>query len=123
MVNCHHNYVAVEEHFGEKVYVTRKGAINAEDGRYGIIPGSMGAKSFNIKGFDNPQSFNSCSHGAGRKMSRTKAKAKYTIDDLKKQAECVECRKDKGVVDEIPGAYKDIEEVMRAQSDLVEIVA
>jgi tRNA-splicing ligase RtcB len=122
-VNCHHNYVAVEEHFGEKVYVTRKGAINAEDGRYGIIPGSMGAKSFIIKGRGNTESFNSCSHGAGRKMSRTKAKAKYTIDDLKKQTEGVECRKDKGVVDEIPGAYKDIEEVMRAQSDLVEIVA
>jgi tRNA-splicing ligase RtcB len=122
-VNCHHNYVSVEEHFGDKVYVTRKGAINAEDGRYGIIPGSMGAKSFIIKGLGNPQSFNSCSHGAGRKMSRTKAKSKYTIDDLKKQTAGVECRKDKGVVDEIPGAYKDIEEVMRAQDDLVEIVA
>ncbi len=122
-VNCHHNYVSVEEHFGEKVYVTRKGAINAEDGRYGITPGSMGAKSFIIKGRGNAESFNSCSHGAGRKMSRTKAKAKYTIEDLKKQTEGVECRKDKGVVDEIPGAYKDIEEVMRAQSDLVEIVA
>ena len=108
---------------GDKVYVTRKGAINAEDGRYGIIPGSMGAKSFIIKGLGNPQSFNSCSHGAGRKMSRTKAKSKYTIDDLKKQTAGVECRKDKGVVDEIPGAYKDIEEVMRAQNDLVEIVA
>ncbi len=122
-VNCHHNYVAVEEHFGDKVYVTRKGAINAEDGRYGIIPGSMGAKSFIIKGLGNPQSFNSCSHGAGRKMSRTKAKAKYTIDDLKNQTMGVECRKDKAVIDEIPGAYKDIEEVMRAQSDLVEVVA
>ena len=123
VVNCHHNYVAVEEHFGEKVYVTRKGAINAEQGRYGIIPGSMGAKSFIIKGLGNPQSFNSCSHGAGRKMSRTKAKSKYSIEDLKKQTAGVECRKDKGVVDEIPGAYKDIEEVMRAQSDLVEVVA
>ena len=122
-VNCHHNYVGIEEHFGEKVYVTRKGAINAEAGRYGIIPGSMGAKSFIIKGLGNPQSFNSCSHGAGRKMSRTKAKAKYTIDDLKMQTAGVECRKDKGVVDEIPGAYKDIEEVMRAQNDLVEVVA
>jgi len=122
-VNCHHNYVSVEEHFGDKVYVTRKGAINAEDGRYGIIPGSMGAKSFIIKGLGNPQSFNSCSHGAGRKMSRTKAKSKYTIDDLKKQTAGVECRKDKAVIDEIPGAYKDIEEVMRAQNDLVEIVA
>jgi len=122
-VNCHHNYVAIEEHFGDKVYVTRKGAINAEAGRYGIIPGSMGAKSFIIRGRGNPDSFNSCSHGAGRKMSRTKAKAKYTIDDLKKQTAGVECRKDKGVVDEIPGAYKDIEEVMRAQDDLVEVVA
>ena len=110
-------------HFGDKVYVTRKGAINAEDGRYGIIPGSMGAKSFIIKGLGNPQSFNSCSHGAGRKMSRTKAKAKFTREDLEKQTMGVECRKDKAVIDEIPGAYKDIEEVMRAQSDLVEIVA
>ena len=123
VVNCHHNYIAIEEHFGDKVYVTRKGAINAEEGRYGIIPGSMGAKSFIIKGLGNPQSFNSCSHGAGRKMSRTKAKSKFSIDDLKKQTAGVECRKDRGVVDEIPGAYKDIEEVMRAQSDLVEIVA
>lgn len=123
MVNCHHNYVAIEEHFGEKVFITRKGAINAEAERYGIIPGSMGAKSFIIKGRGNPESYNSCSHGAGRKMSRTKAKAKYTIDDLKKQTAGVECRKDKGIVDEIPGAYKDIEKVMQAQSDLVEIVA
>jgi tRNA-splicing ligase RtcB len=122
-VNCHHNYVSIEEHFGDKVYVTRKGAINAEADRYGIIPGSMGAKSFIIKGMGNPQSFNSCSHGAGRKMSRTKAKSKYTIEDLKAQTAGIECRKDKGVVDEIPGAYKDIEEVMRAQSDLVEVVA
>jgi tRNA-splicing ligase RtcB len=122
-VNCHHNYVAMEEHFGDKVYVTRKGAINAETGRYGIIPGSMGAKSFIIRGLGNPQSFNSCSHGAGRKMSRTKAKQKFTREDLEKQTAGVECRKDKGVVDEIPGAYKDIEEVMRAQADLVEVVA
>lgn len=122
-VNCHHNYVAVEEHYGEKVFVTRKGAINAEAERFGIIPGSMGAKSFIIKGLGNPESFNSCSHGAGRKMSRTKAKAKYTIADLEKQTKGVECRKDKGVVDEIPGAYKDIEKVMHAQRDLVEVVA
>ncbi|MCC6329349.1 MAG: RtcB family protein [Acidobacteria bacterium] len=122
-VNCHHNYVSIEEHFGEKVYVTRKGAINAEAGRFGIIPGSMGARSFIVKGLGSADSFNSCSHGAGRKMSRTAAKAKYTIDDLKKQTTGVECRKDKGVVDEIPGAYKDIEEVMRAQNDLVEVVA
>lgn len=123
MVNCHHNYVSIEEHFGEKVFITRKGAINAEAERYGIIPGSMGAKSFIIKGRGNPESYNSCSHGAGRKMSRTKAKAKYTIDDLKKQTMGVECRKDRGIVDEIPGAYKDIEKVMHAQHDLVEIVA
>jgi tRNA-splicing ligase RtcB len=122
-VNCHHNYVAVEEHYGDKVFVTRKGAINAEEGRYGIIPGSMGAKSFIIKGTGNPESFNSCSHGAGRKMSRTKAKAKFTREDLEKQTMGVECRKDKGVVDEIPGAYKDIEKVMHAQRDLVEVVA
>jgi tRNA-splicing ligase RtcB len=122
-VNCHHNYVAVEEHYGDKVFVTRKGAINAEEGRYGIIPGSMGAKSFIIKGSGNPESFNSCSHGAGRKMSRTKAKAKFTREDLEKQTMGVECRKDKGVVDEIPGAYKDIEKVMHAQRDLVEVVA
>jgi len=123
VVNCHHNYVASEEHFGDKVYVTRKGAINAETGRYGIIPGSMGAKSFIIRGLGNPQSYHSCSHGAGRKMSRTKAKQKFTREDLEMQTRGVECRKDKGVVDEIPGAYKDIEEVMRAQSDLVEVVA
>lgn len=121
-VNCHHNYVAIEEHFGDKVYVTRKGAINAEVGRMGIIPGSMGAKSFIIRGLGNPGAFNSCSHGAGRKMSRTKAKARFTRDDLEAQTSGVECRKDKAVIDEIPGAYKDIEEVMRAQSDLVEVV-
>lgn len=122
-VNCHHNYVALEKHFGEDVFITRKGAINAEQGRYGIIPGSMGAKSFIIKGTGNAKSFNSCSHGAGRKMSRTKAKQKYTKEDLAKQTKGVECRKDAGVVDEIPAAYKDIEKVMRNQSDLVEIVA
>ena len=123
VVNCHHNYVAREDHFGDKVYVTRKGAINAERGRYGIIPGSMGAKSFIIRGLGNPESFNSCSHGAGRKMSRTAAKKAFTQEDLKAQTMGVECRKDRGVVDEIPGAYKDIDEVMRAQEDLVEVVA
>jgi tRNA-splicing ligase RtcB len=122
-VNAHHNYVALEEHFGEKVFVTRKGAINAEEGRYGIIPGSMGAKSFIVKGLGNPQSYNSCSHGAGRKLSRTAAKKKFTAADLAAQTAGVECRKDAGVVDEIPGAYKDIDEVMRNQSDLVEVVA
>ena len=122
-VNCHHNYVALEEHFGENVFITRKGAINAEVGRYGIIPGSMGAKSFIIKGLGNEQSYNSCSHGAGRKMSRTAAKKRFTREDLERMTKGVECRKDSGVIDEIPGAYKNIEEVMRNQSDLVEIVA
>ncbi len=114
---------ALEEHFGENVFITRKGAINAEVGRYGIIPGSMGAKSFIIKGLGNPQSYNSCSHGAGRKMSRTAAKKRFTREDLERMTRGVECRKDAGVIDEIPGAYKNIEEVMRNQSDLVEIVA
>lgn len=122
-VNCHHNYVALEEHFGENVFVTRKGAINAESGRYGIIPGSMGAKSFIIKGLGNPESYNSCSHGAGRKMSRTAAKKRFTREDLERMTKGVECRKDSGVIDEIPGAYKNIDEVMRNQSDLVEVVA
>lgn len=122
-VNCHHNYVSPEVHFGEEVYITRKGAIRADQGVYGIIPGSMGAKSFIVKGLGNPQSFNSCSHGAGRKMSRTAAKKKFTTADLAAQTAGVECRKDAGVVDEIPGAYKDIDEVMRNQSDLVEVVA
>ena len=122
-VNCHHNYVALEEHFGENVFITRKGAINAEAGRYGIIPGSMGAKSFIIKGLGNELSYNSCSHGAGRKMSRTAAKKRFTREDLERMTKGVECRKDSGVIDEIPGAYKDIDQVMRNQSDLVEIVA
>lgn len=122
-VNCHHNYVALEQHFGEEVFVTRKGAINAEQGRYGIIPGSMGAKSFIIKGLGNELSYNSCSHGAGRKMSRTAAKKRFTRDDLERMTKGVECRKDAGVIDEIPGAYKDIDQVMRNQADLVEIVA
>ena len=122
-VNCHHNYVASETHFGEQVFVTRKGAINAELGRLGIIPGSMGAKSFIIKGLGAPESYNSCSHGAGRKLSRTAAKKRFTREDLERQTAGVECRKDAGVVDEIPGAYKNIDEVMRNQTDLVEVVA
>lgn len=122
-VNCHHNYVSRETHYGESVFVTRKGAIRADEGMYGIIPGSMGAKSFIIKGTGNAESFNSCSHGAGRKMSRTAAKKKFTREDLIAQTAGVECRKDGGVIDEIPSAYKDIDEVMRNQSDLVEIVA
>ena len=122
-VNCHHNYVALEEHYGEKVFVTRKGAINAGEGVYGIIPGSMGAKSFIVQGRGLAESFSSCSHGAGRKLSRTAAKRNFTEKDLARQTEGVECRKDRGVLDEIPGAYKDIKEVMRNQSDLVKIVA
>ena len=122
-VNCHHNYVASEVHFGETVFVTRKGAINAELGRFGIIPGSMGAKSFIIKGLGAPESYHSCSHGAGRKMSRTAAKKRFTREDLERQTKGVECRKDSGVIDEIPGAYKNIDEVMKNQTDLVEVVA
>jgi tRNA-splicing ligase RtcB len=123
VVNCHHNYVALEQHYGEEVFVTRKGAINAAAGTYGIIPGSMGAKSFIVKGRGLPESFNSCSHGAGRKLSRGAAKRAFTKDDLERQTAGVECRKDVGVLDEIPGAYKSIEAVMKNQQDLVEIVA
>lgn len=121
-INCHHNYVNEEMHFGEQVYVTRKGAISAYEGELGIIPGSMGAKSFIVRGLGNHESFCSCSHGAGRRMSRTKAAHAFTVDELKAQTEGVECRKDKGVLDEIPSAYKDIDEVMANQSDLVEVV-
>ena len=122
-VNCHHNYAEQETHFGESVYVTRKGAVRAKQNDYGIIPGSMGAKSFIVKGKGNHDSFCSCSHGAGRLMSRTKAKNQFTVDDLVKQTEGIECRKDRGVIDEIPAAYKPIEQVMNNQKDLVEIVA
>lgn len=121
-VNCHHNYISREHHFGKDCYVTRKGAVRAEKGELGIIPGSMGARSFIVRGLGNPESFNSCSHGAGRVMSRTKAKKIYTLDDQIKATEGVECRKDKDVIDEIPHAYKDIEKVMAAQDDLVEVV-
>ena len=121
-VNCHHNYVAEEEHFGEDLLITRKGAVRAGLGDMGIIPGSMGAKSFIVRGLGNEDSFCSCSHGAGRVMSRTKAKKIYTIDDQIEATMGVECRKDAAVIDEIPMAYKDIEAVMEAQSDLVEIV-
>ena len=121
-INCHHNYVNEEVHFGEQVYVTRKGAISAYEGELGIIPGSMGAKSFIVRGLGEAESFCSCSHGAGRQMSRGKAMRAFTIDELKAQTDGVECRKDKGVIDEIPGAYKDIDEVMANQTDLVEVV-
>lgn len=122
-VNCHHNYAEKEVHFGEDVYITRKGAVRAQTDDYGIIPGSMGAKSFIVKGKSHAESYCSCSHGAGRLMSRNKAKNVYTLDDLIEQTKGVECRKDRGVLDEIPGAYKSIDEVMNNQSDLVEIVA
>ncbi len=121
-VNCHHNYVTRENHYGENVWITRKGAIRAREGDLGIIPGSMGAKSFIVRGKGNPESFCSCSHGAGRKMSRTAAEKAFTTADLARQTEGVVCRKDKGVIDEIPGAYKDIDEVMANQEDLVEVV-
>ncbi len=121
-VNCHHNYVQQERHFGEDVFVTRKGAVSAKKGQLGIIPGSMGARSFIVRGLGNSESFDSCSHGAGRVMSRTKAKKLFTVDDQIKATEGVECRKDKDVIDEIPMAYKDIDAVMAAQRDLVEVV-
>lgn len=121
-VNCHHNYVQQEQHFGENVFVTRKGAIRAGTDELGIIPGSMGTKSYIVRGKGNPESFCSCSHGAGRKMSRSKAKRLFTPDDLSLQTQGIECRKDGGVVDEIPAAYKDIDQVMANQTDLVEVV-
>ena len=122
-VNCHHNYVALENHFGENVYVTRKGAVRARAGDLGIIPGSMGARSFIVRGKGNPDSFNSCSHGAGRKISRAAAKKAFGVADLVEQTAGVECRKDADVIDEIPAAYKDIGAVMANQDDLVEVVA
>jgi tRNA-splicing ligase RtcB len=121
-IQCHHNYVARETHFGESLLVTRKGAIRAGVGELGIIPGSMGAKSFIVRGKGNPESLCSCAHGAGRRMSRTEAKKRFSAADVERQTAGVECRKDAGVVDEIPGAYKDVEEVMRNQSDLVDVV-
>jgi len=122
-ITCHHNYVAEEVHFDEEVLVTRKGAISARDGEMGIIPGSMGTRSYIVRGLGNPESFCSASHGAGRRMSRGKAKKTFSVDDLRAQTEGVECRKDRAVLDEIPGAYKDIDEVMAHQRDLVEVVA
>lgn len=121
-INCHHNYVEEETHFGEAVYVTRKGAISAYAGELGIIPGSMGAKSYIVRGKGNPESFCSCSHGAGRRMSRGKAKRVFSVEDLAQQTAGIECRKDAGVLDEIPQAYKDIDVVMNNQTDLVEVV-
>lgn len=121
-INCHHNYISEEFHYGKECYVTRKGAIRAYSGEFGIIPGSMGAKSFIVKGKGSHESFCSCSHGAGRKMSRTEAKKRFSIEDLKKQTIGVECDIREEVIDEIPGAYKDIDKVMENQKDLVEVV-
>lgn len=122
-VNCHHNYVARENHFGQNVWVTRKGAVRARAGDLGIIPGSMGARSYIVRGLGNPESFCSCSHGAGRAMSRGEASRRISLEEHIAATEGVECRKDEGVLDESPRAYKPIEAVMAAQSDLVEIVA
>jgi len=121
-VNCHHNYVRQEEHFGASVFVTRKGAVRAGEGDLGIIPGSMGAKSFIVRGKGNADSFHSCSHGAGRVMSRGEAHRRFTVEDHIAATEGVECRKDGAVIDETPMAYKDIDSVMHAQRDLVEVV-
>ncbi len=121
-VNCHHNYVQREEHFGESLLVTRKGAVSAREGELGIIPGSMGARSYIVRGKGNADSFHSCSHGAGRVMSRTAARAQITLKQHREATAHVECRKDAGVIDESPAAYKDIDAVMAAQSDLVEVV-
>lgn len=121
-VNCHHNYVQKERHFGEDVLITRKGAVRAGAGELGIIPGSMGAKSFIVRGKGNAESFESCSHGAGRAMSRNEAKRRFTLEDQTRATAGVECRKDEAVIDEIPMAYKDIDAVMAAQADLVEVV-
>jgi tRNA-splicing ligase RtcB len=121
-INCHHNYVARESHFGENVLITRKGAVRAREGDMGIIPGSMGARSYIVRGKGNPESFHSCSHGAGRAMSRNEAKRRFTVEDHARMTEGVECRKDSDVIDETPAAYKSIDAVMAAQTDLVEIV-
>jgi tRNA-splicing ligase RtcB len=121
-VNCHHNYVARERHFGEDVWVTRKGAVRAGEGELGIIPGSMGARSYIVRGLGNAESFESCSHGAGRRMSRGEARRRFTVADHVEATADVECRKDAKVIDETPAAYKDIDAVMAAQRDLVEVV-
>jgi len=121
VVACHHNYISREHHYGADVLVTRKGAVRAAKGEYGIVPGSMGAKSYIVRGLGHPESFESCSHGAGRKMSRTEAKRRFTLADHAAATAHVECRKDEDVIDETPMAYKSIDDVMRAQADLCEI--
>ena len=122
VVNCHHNYVARESHFGKNVWLTRKGAVRAREGDLGIIPGSMGARSYIVRGKGNPQSYHSCSHGAGRAMSRTEARRRFTVRQHAEATRDVECRKDKDVIDETPAAYKPIDAVMEAQRDLVDVV-
>lgn len=122
-VNCHHNYVTAENHFGKNVFVTRKGALRTRRDEWAIIPGSMGASSFIVRGLGNQESFDSSSHGAGRRMSRHEALRRFTSEDLRRETDGVECRKDKGVLDEIPSAYKNIDEVMENQKDLVKIDA
>jgi tRNA-splicing ligase RtcB len=122
VVNCHHNYVAREHHYGADVWVTRKGAVRAGAGELGIIPGSMGTRSYIVRGKGNPESFCSCSHGAGRKMSRTEAKKRFSLADHVEATAGIECRKDESVIDETPGAYKSIDDVMAAQADLVDVV-
>jgi len=121
-VNCHHNYVAQEHHFGENLWITRKGAVRAGRGELGIIPGSMGVRSYITRGLGNEESYESSSHGAGRAMSRTAAKKRFSLEDHARATEGVECRKDVDVIDETPGAYKDIDAVMAAQADLVEVL-
>jgi tRNA-splicing ligase RtcB len=121
-INCHHNYIARENHFGRNLWVTRKGAIRAREGDLGIIPGSMGQRSYIVRGRGNPESYCSCSHGAGRAMSRAEAKKRFSLADLAAQTEGVECRKDADVIDEIPGAYKRLDVVMENQKDLIEVV-
>jgi len=121
-INCHHNYVEKEHHFGRNMWVTRKGAIRAREGDLGIIPGSMGQRSYIVRGKGNLQSYCSCSHGAGRSMSRAEAKRRFSVSDLVAQTVGVECRKDEGVIDEIPASYKDIDKVMANQTDLVEVL-
>lgn len=122
VINCHHNYVAREHHYGEDVWVTRKGAVRAAQGDWGIIPGSMGVGSYIVRGKGNPESFNSCSHGAGRTMSRSAAKRHISLEQHARDTAHVECRKDEGILDESPAAYKPLDAVMKAQADLVEIM-
>jgi tRNA-splicing ligase RtcB len=122
-VNCHHNFTQLENHFGKNVWLTRKGAIQARIGQLGIIPGSMGTKSYIIRGKGNPLSYSSCSHGAGRRFSRNEARRRLTMEDFEREMKGIECRKSEALIDELPSAYKDIDQVMEDQNDLVEIVA